>query len=456
MANSYGNVALIVLLLVSYIKSIQAGDGAVADACDFQPAGSRADLKRLDLCVSSLLGAFGLSSEQREGEDMSITQTCIGGIKGLGSQVAYINISRQVCWATPGMNMTARACEVLSSVAWEFMVLIVRHLAYCGVTAADESLDAMEALSDETFEVAGRLLQMEINRHADSPIGLLAGVELQKLHRDFTQPLQPEGRTRQLVGRFFSLCQKISSHVNWMIYRDTHFSWLADSSAEGKVVHTAWGGRDRWEELGAHDADSLQPLVGGAARAPSYAFVNEGSQRRDILVNLLKKLYAAQGEVGQLNVVEIGVFRAGLSEHLLEKLPFIRLIGVDPYIGKDGTFPGDFSETLDPDAALGQANSIFQKFGERADLLVATSEEAVKHIPDNSIDAVFVDGCHLYECVDSDLKAWLPKLRGPGSLVAGHDFSPQWPGVVRAVHEHRLDSQPVSLGMDWMFWWYLE
>ena len=28
--------------------------------------------------------------------------------------------------------------------------------------------------------------------------------------------------------------------------------------------------------------------------------------------------------------------------------------GVDPYIGKDGTFPGDFSETLDPDMALAQ------------------------------------------------------------------------------------------------------
>lgn len=28
-------------------------------------------------------------------------------------------------------------------------------------------------------------------------------------------------------------------------------------------------------------------------------------------------------------------------------------------------------------------------------------------------EAIFVDGCHLYECVDSDLKIWLPKLR-PG------------------------------------------
>ena len=50
-----------------------------------------------------------------------------------------------------------------------------------------------------------------------------------------------------------------------------------------------------------------------------------------------------------------------------------------------------------------------------------------RSIPDQSLDAIFVDGCHLYDCVVSDLEIWLPKVR-PGGLVSGHDFSPQWPG----------------------------
>ena len=36
-------------------------------------------------------------------------------------------------------------------------------------------------------------------------------------------------------------------------------------------------------------------------------------------------------------------------------------------------------------------------------------------------EAIFVDGCHLYECVNSDLQIWLPKLSGAGK------FSQLWP-----------------------------
>jgi hypothetical protein len=43
----------------------------------------------------------------------------------------------------------------------------------------------------------------------------------------------------------------------------------------------------------------------------------------------------------------------------------------------------------------------------------------------------------------------------PGGLVAGHDFSPQWPGVVRAVWEMR-PKQRVFVGMDWMYWWQVD
>ena len=52
------------------------------------------------------------------------------------------------------------------------------------------------------------------------------------------------------------------------------------------MVHTAWGPADRWSELGAHDAWSQQ-VLGARARAPVYAFANEGSQRQDILGSLL-------------------------------------------------------------------------------------------------------------------------------------------------------------------------
>ena len=42
----------------------------------------------------------------------------------------------------------------------------------------------------------------------------------------------------------------------------------------------------------------------------------------------------------------------------------------------------------------------------------------------------------------------MPKLRATAeTLVAGHDFSPQWPGVVRAVQEQLLDLQPARASL---------
>ncbi|CAJ1341588.1 unnamed protein product [Effrenium voratum] len=431
--------------------------------CEFGFRGSRADLaaqQALDDCVLQLLESFGLGSTQKEqGDPEQQTVTCVGIMRGLGSQFGYANNTRRVCWETPNLNLTSLSCEALNRVAWELMAAALRHLALCSGIFG-EVPEALEAMADDLQAIAGEALGRELAIHGPTPVGLLISERLRELRGDLMSPLQPEGHSRQVVSRLLAFGRKAFEHANWMVWRDTHFLWLQDTlreaqmnRAQGRVIHTAWGPADRWDELGANDAYAGHELIGGWARAPLYGFENQGSQRQDILSNLLKKIHS-QG-LAQVTVVEIGVFKGSLSKSLLEQLPFVQLLGVDPYIGKDGTFPGDFSETMDPDMALAQAQQIYERFPGRAQLLPVTSEEAARSIPDGSIDAIFVDGCHLYECVDSDLRTWLPKL-GPGALVAGHDFSPQWPGVVRAVHEHRRDGQRVLLGMDWTFWWYVD
>ena len=154
-------------------------------------------------------------------------------------------------------------------------------------------------------------------------------------------------------------------------------------------------------------------------------------------------------------VVEVGVFVGQLSQFILQHIDFVRLIGVDPYLGDDGTFPGHFSKDLHPDIALQQAATLYKSFGERALLLPTTSIEAASSLPNNTVDAIFIDGCHLYSCVKTDFETWMPKLRKDVEvLVAGHDFSPQWPGVVRAVHEQRTGHHDVTISTDWLFWWF--
>ena len=51
----------------------------------------------------------------------------------------------------------------------------------------------------------------------------------------------------------------------------------------------------------------------------------------------------------------------------------------------------------------------------------------------DSCDALFIDGDHEYESVLNDLKLYAPKTK---FLVFGHDYIPEWPGVIKAVKDY--------------------
>lgn len=53
---------------------------------------------------------------------------------------------------------------------------------------------------------------------------------------------------------------------------------------------------------------------------------------------------------------------------------------------------------------------------------------------DRSLDFVFIDAGHSYENVKEDITSWFPKIK-IGGFIAGHDYNPKWPSVVRAVDE---------------------
>lgn len=63
------------------------------------------------------------------------------------------------------------------------------------------------------------------------------------------------------------------------------------------------------------------------------------------------------------------------------------------------------------------------------------SVDAANLYQDESLDFVFIDACHEYECVCDDIKAWYPKVK-KGFILAGHDYTPGWSGVVKAVNEN--------------------
>ncbi len=65
--------------------------------------------------------------------------------------------------------------------------------------------------------------------------------------------------------------------------------------------------------------------------------------------------------------------------------------------------------------------------------LRASSHQAVQTFRDHWFDVIFIDAAHDYESVNQDIQLWLPKVK-PGGLLCGHDYSRDWPGVIRAVN----------------------
>ena len=49
-------------------------------------------------------------------------------------------------------------------------------------------------------------------------------------------------------------------------------------------------------------------------------------------------------------------------------------------------------------------------------------------------DYIYIDADHSYESVKADIETWLPFVK-PSGIIAGHDYSAHFTGVVTAVNE---------------------
>jgi len=75
-----------------------------------------------------------------------------------------------------------------------------------------------------------------------------------------------------------------------------------------------------------------------------------------------------------------------------------------------------------------------------------TSIDASKLYEDGSLDFVFLDAAHDYANVKNDIESWYPKVKS-GGILAGHDYAPNWSGVVNAVNDF-LKKENYSLYID--------
>lgn len=163
------------------------------------------------------------------------------------------------------------------------------------------------------------------------------------------------------------------------------------------------------------------------------------------LVDLLKD------KTGVLTGVEIGCDNGDTSAHLLRNLPNLHWTGIDPYI--DYIDWNSNSLVNLQRVYEGLERKIMKVYPDRTTFLRMTSDDAANHIPDNSLDFVFIDGLHTYEQVKLDCHNFYPKVK-KGGLFAGHDYT-IIDGVHRAVNEFRDHIDPnIMIGLANYDVWY--
>lgn len=146
--------------------------------------------------------------------------------------------------------------------------------------------------------------------------------------------------------------------------------------------------------------------------------------------------------------LEIGTAEGFTTEYLLETIPDLQLFGVDPYveyIDWDGNMP-------QAEANYKSIQAIAEKYGERYNHFTTTSDRALTHFDDETLDFVFVDGLHTYDQVKKDIANYYPKIK-KGGFIIGHDFA-RIQDVNKAVTEFakKIDKEIKHAKQDLWYW----
>ena len=140
------------------------------------------------------------------------------------------------------------------------------------------------------------------------------------------------------------------------------------------------------------------------------------SHRHDVV-----QLLSGDANVG----VELGIAEGVFSERMVQSGRFARFIGIDMYAD---------------DHDVAQYKRALKRIGIWSDykLLRMRFDEAIDLFEDESLDFVYVDGyAHGGEEGGRTIFEWFRKVR-VGGLIAGDDYSPAWPLVVKAVDTFAL------------------
>ena len=127
-------------------------------------------------------------------------------------------------------------------------------------------------------------------------------------------------------------------------------------------------------------------------------------------INYMKSLFNNKIVKG----IEIGVQKGLNSEYILNQLNIEKLFLIDVWDDYNGSDNYYSDKNFD---------CVVNKFknNKKVKIIKNFSVNALKYIPDNSLDFIYIDGNHQYEYVYQDISLWISKLKVNG-VMSGHDI----------------------------------
>lgn len=135
-------------------------------------------------------------------------------------------------------------------------------------------------------------------------------------------------------------------------------------------------------------------------------------------------------ELGYKVGAEIGVSQGFFSEALFKAIPGLKLYCVDAWL----SYP-ECKRWMPNQARADTYYDITKKrlAPYNAVIMKEMSMDAVKKIPDGSLDFIFIDSNHKFDYVMQDLIEWSKKVRVGGMITGDDYFHFKGAGVVEAV-----------------------
>lgn len=163
-------------------------------------------------------------------------------------------------------------------------------------------------------------------------------------------------------------------------------------------------------------------------------------------IDFMKQHFGRQKVVG----AEVGV-RAGLNSlNIFQKLNVTKLHLIDSY-EPYSMLNGRFCDAKMQKQYFEHAKNMLQSYQNNIEWHLCRSDKAIDFIDDNSLDFVYIDGCHEYLVVKADIENFFKKVK-PNGVLSGHDFCGNFLGVVTAVMEFTV-KQNLELQTANIDWW---